>query len=195
VGRFPIGDCRASELCVQERLLDELNTLSTRGFAPLVINEFGTISDGNHRLTASWIWNILAQCLDCQWDLSDIAFQRRVARIVSNEKIEPVSLHEALRHIALLLQNSSTQEMLNCRLRNRIRQTNLIKELPIVLLSEYSAVPVAKHLYDNGTANVRVRPGLYQALSRNSMAVLPARGQYHFTDCAPLPWFNVLRPQ
>ena len=80
VALYPLVKLGATEFCVRERLFDEVINLVGRGFAPVVINEHGLIADGNHRVTASWIWNILkftaAKGLD--WSLDDQEFQKAI---------------------------------------------------------------------------------------------------------------------
>jgi len=184
---------RGTELCVNHRLFSELFNLADRGFAPIVINEFDNVSDGNHRLTASWIWNILSQCGDVSWDLEDLEFQYRIRDVVcSHFNMCQVSMHEALHHLGVFLKRDETRQRLIEVLRPRILAHGSLDEVPVVFLPEYFSSTVVKHSYDSGVAVVRVSPCVYEDMQSNPHAVLPPRSSYHFTDCAPLPWFTLV---
>ncbi|MBY0358626.1 MAG: hypothetical protein K2W82_11540 [Candidatus Obscuribacterales bacterium] len=190
----PLGSIKATEFCVRERLLDEVINLTSKRFAPIVVNEFGSVSDGNHRLTSCWIWNLLKFTSDCQWSLEDEHFQQKVTRFIDEfaDELGPISTHEVLGHLAFFLSNPESRSRLNNQVRRLTERHGFIFEVPVVLLPEYSSSTVIKDLYDDGRATVRVAPSIYQAMSAKRSLVLPPRASYHFTDSALLPWFSVL---
>lgn len=192
VGTLPLQACRGTEFCISSRLFSELRNLSKRGFAPIVLNEFENVSDGNHRLTASWIWNILSRCLEFEWDLDNLQFQLRVRDVVQQMAPSEVSKHEALHHLGVFLNKDEYRLQLNGEIRSLIMQAGSFQQVPVVFLPEYFSATVVKHAYDAGVATLRVSPAVYEAMRHNSNAVLPPRASYHFTDCALLPWFSVV---
>jgi hypothetical protein len=195
VGTVSLSQCRASELCEQNRLLDEIVSLTERGFAPIIVNELGCVVDGNHRLTAAWIWNLLKYCADSNWDLDDDQFQTLVSRFFkSSKKISPVTRHQMLTHLAAYLSNAVFKRRLEKHIRPLVQHYAPIQGLPALLLPEYLSCPVIKETYDEGRGRVRVPPGVFQLMSQAPHSVLAPRAVYHFTDCALLPWFSILKP-
>lgn len=202
VAMAPITTMKATEFCVRERLFDELINLSSRGFAPVVINEYGLVADGNHRLTASYVWNVLKYCQDLEWCLDNSAFQKRVAGFATAVKngllkqpgtVSAVSLHEALNHLSYFLRRPDWRSRLISYTRPLLRRHDFIDELPVIVLPEYLSGAVVKANYDDGIATERACPSIYEAMHLNDHLVLPPRASYHFTDAALLPWFTVLK--
>ncbi len=196
VGLLELSQFRATELCVRERLLDEIVNLTTRGFAPVVINEFRCVADGNHRLTAAWLWNLLKQCHDLKWDVGDDDFQRAVADFAGRHArgMGAVVLHEVLDHLGAFLTTRGLRSRLMGEIRPALSRFRVLGELPVVLLPEYLSGAVLKDPYDRGEATIRIEPSVYEFIQQVPDAVLPARASYHFTDCVLLPWFSVLSP-
>lgn len=192
VSLAPLRSIRATEFCVRERLFDELLNLTSQRYAPIVINEFGSVSDGNHRLTASWLWNLLKFTSDCNWSLEDTYFQQKIGRFISEFQPGPISTHEILGHLAFFLSNPECRSRLKNQVKRLISRHGFISEVPVVLLPEYSSSTVIKDKYDAGLGIVRLAPSLYHALQVDPSLVLPPRASYHFTDSALLPWFSVL---
>lgn len=199
VSLMPLGAIKATEFCVRERLFDEIINLAGRGFAPVVINEWGLVADGNHRVTAAWIWNILKHTADLNWSLDDKQFQLKVSQYIGDCQqkagklaLSPVSLHEALNHLAAYLKSPEHRSRLLTYVKPLLKNYDYIVELPVVLLSEYLSQAVVKGLYDEGSAVVRACPSLYEEMANDQYLVLPPRASYHFTDAALLPWFKVL---
>ena len=185
-----IEDCRITELCETKRILDELTNLSARGFAPVVINEWNCIADGNHRVIASWIWNILCACATDNWSIYDEAFVHSVSKFILNNsnKMGPLAIHESLRHLAIILNNNSLPHAI----KSNAKPNNRIDCLPSVLVLEYCSGAVLKEAYDAENSIVFVSPIAYEQMSKNSNLILSERAIYHFTDCAPLPWFELI---
>ncbi|MBX3151872.1 hypothetical protein KF728_17070 [Candidatus Obscuribacterales bacterium] len=195
VGFMPLSQIRATELCVPERLIQELLNLPARGFAPVVVNEFDSVADGNHRVTSSWIWNILKHAIHTEWSLDNHEFQLAVRDYVSGhrEALGQVSLYESLKQLAAFLADSNIRHQLSYTLKPMMRRTRAIRKLPVVMLPEYAMGTVEKGSYDQSGVLMRVPPSLYSELALSSDLVLPARASYHFTDAVPMPWFEVVK--
>jgi len=201
VAMASVTSIKATEFCVRERLFDEVVNLSSRGFAPVIINEYSLVADGNHRLTAACVWNILKYCQDYDWSLDSQDFQRRVGTFAAAVKdgllknkadLCPVTLHQALNHLAYFLCRPDWRARLQSYTKPLLRRHDYIYQLPVVMLPEYLSGAVVKSLYDDGMTVERACPSIYEAMSLNEHLVLPPRASYHFTDAALLPWFTVL---
>jgi hypothetical protein len=202
VSMMPLVSINATEFCVEERLLDETINLTSRGFAPVIINEYNLVADGNHRLTASHLWNILKFAQDLDWCLENGDFQKRVASypeavkkglLKQDGRLNSISLHQCLSHLARYLSRPDWRARLVSHIKPLLRKHDFIDELPVVVLPEYSSGAVVKSLYDEGIARQRACPSIYEALWKDENLVLPPRASYHFTDSALLPWFTVLK--
>lgn len=193
VSLAPLASVHATEFCVRDRLLDEIINLSGQRFAPIIMNEFGSVSDGNHRLTSCWMWNLLKFTSNCNWSLEDDEFQEKVGKFVNEfaEELGPISLHEVLGHLAGFLSNPEQRSRLHNHVKRATSRHGFIFEVPVILLPEYSSSTVVKDIYDDGKAVVRVNPSVYYAMQQDRSLVLPPRASYHFTDSALLPWFSV----
>lgn len=197
VGFMPLTQIRATELCVRERLVQELFNLPSRGFAPVVVNEFDSVADGNHRVTASWIWNILKNAMHTEWALDNVQFQSQVKAYVDahREALGQVSLYESLKQLASLLSDDQIRNRLNHVLKPTMKRTRAIRKLPVIMLPEYSMGTVEKGSYDQSGILMRVPPSLYSELALSNDLVLPPRASYHFTDAVPMPWFEVVKQE
>jgi len=196
VGYMPLSQIRATELCVPERLIQELFNLAERGFAPVVVNEFDSVADGNHRVTSSWIWNILRHAIHTEWSLDNVEFQAEIKAYVNahREALGQVSLYESLKQLAGFLANAEIRNRLNQVLKPIMKRSRSIRKLPVVMLPEYNMGTVEKGSYDQSGLLLRVPPSLYGELAMSNDLVLPARASYHFTDAVPMPWFEVVKP-
>lgn len=191
VAAVPICELRPSELCQRDRLFQELFNLPSRGFAPVVVNEKLCIADGNHRLTASWLWNLLCTLSNLEWDLGNREFQKGVADFIGANSIFPVTIHQMLTHLQSYLLNASSKQTLTRKLQPEVSPRQVLNVLPATLLPEYLSGAVVKDAYDRGIAIRRAEPALYDILHSTPHAVLPPRASYHFTDRALLPWFSL----
>jgi hypothetical protein len=189
-----LGSIRQTELCLNARIFDELLNLRNGRFAPIIINEYDTISDGNHRFTASWIWNVLRYCVDDDWKLGSSAFQTAVRRSLGQAGLSnsPVTLHQVLYHLGFLLSHEALAGQLEQSLRPALRNGAFIENIPVVFVPEYLCCAVSKSEFDSGTAVVRAHPNLYRTLVNAPHTVLSPRLPYHYTDCILLPWFQVV---
>lgn len=190
---MPLSTLRATERCEGNRLIDELKNIEKGQTAPLLINEYGCIADGNHRYIAAMIWNILNASADCQWSLAEDQFQLAVARYVSQQQSTPnvVAFSQALEWLAVFLTDPETSHLLSAELRPSIESAS-VNELPAVPIMEYSTVAVVGKEYDRARTLSRFAPQIYEHLVGNSDIVLTSRACYHFADCIPLPWFSII---
>ncbi|MBX9668742.1 MAG: hypothetical protein K2X93_14035 [Candidatus Obscuribacterales bacterium] len=195
VGYLPLTQIRATELCVRQRLIEEVINIPQRGFAPVIVNEFDSVADGNHRVTSTWIFNILKHAMHTEWSLDNEDFQARVREYVEahREALGMVSLYESLKQLASFLGDRHDRTRLNGLLKPALKRVGAIRKLPVVMLPEYSMGTVEKEIYDNHGQMMRVPPSLYAEIAQSSDMVLPARASYHFTDAVPMPWFEVVR--
>jgi hypothetical protein len=190
IASMKIEDIRATEQCHSNRLFSELISLIHGRTAPIIINEYGCVADGNHRLTAAWIWNLLSACPQCNWELENDEFERAISRYVSqySGSMGLVSIHEALSHLAYFLSDERYRARLILELKDS-RQIFEIGELPVIAIPEYRSLTIIGEEFDRHQRYVRFGPNIYELLSNQSNTVLPARACYHFTDRVPLPWF------
>lgn len=197
IGVLRLSQVRPTEICVRERLLDEVCNLPHQRFAPIVVNEHLSVADGNHRLTSSWLWNLLKFCEHCDWSLEDEQLQSKVAQFCaehSGRGMSPITVHEILGHLGGFLANPEQRSRLHSHIKPALKKYGYIDAVPVVLLPEYLSTTVVKEQYDLGTAVRRVPPSIYKLLNDDAGMVLPPRASYHFTDSALLPWFSVLPP-
>lgn len=194
VHKIELESIKQTELCVTSRIKDELKNLCSTTFAPIVINEYKSVADGNHRLTTSWIWNLLVDCLSTKWGLTE-EFQSAVEKSCTYQKLQkfPVSLHETLYHLGLILSNIEEAELLERTLKPVMFNTKSeIKTVPVLVLPEYLSCASNKEEYDTGNGIKRVHPSVYERMADIPNLVLPARASYHYTDRVLLPWFKVI---
>ncbi|MBI2443908.1 MAG: hypothetical protein HYV42_01535 [Candidatus Magasanikbacteria bacterium] len=194
VGRLPITAIRCTELAVTKRVLHELANVRTKGFAPIIVNEYGCDTDGTHRLVGSWTWNLLGVLVGVGVDLMSEEVQHRVGAFIKEHRTEmgEIVVHEVLRSLAEILHDQQTEQELKRSVLPYVVGYYPITHLPVLLLPEYSCGAVIKGPYDDGVASYRVDPTVYEEMARDSSLTLPARGPYHLTDRALLPWFQIL---
>ena len=194
VGRLPITDIKCAELAVTKRVLHELVNIRTKGFAAIVVNELGCDTDGTHRIISSWLWNLLTYLRETSPSLDLAAIQNSVGSFVAEHRPDmgEIVVREALRILAEILANPDLRRALEHQVWPHVGDFYPVTHLPVLLLPEYSCGAVIKGPYDEGVADYRVCPTIYSLLARDTTLVLPARGPYHLTDRAPLPWFQVL---
>ncbi|MBY0550512.1 MAG: hypothetical protein K2W95_24750 [Candidatus Obscuribacterales bacterium] len=182
-----------TELCETPRVFNELLRLGEERFAPVVVNEYNTVSDGNHRLTSAWIWNLLQWCKDIVWSLDCEQFQARIEQAVVQLRLKdrPVTLHETLQHLSNLLAAPQQAREFESKFRPLLHQRRAIEMIPVVFVPEYLCCAVDKPGFEAGRL-VRAEPRLYRAISENGNLTLPPRAHYHYTDSILLPWFRVV---
>ena len=194
VGRLPIARIQSTELVVVKRVLAELVNIRVKGFAPIIVNELGCDTDGTHRLVASWLWNLIQE-LDPHALVADHPeLTHPVKRFVEAHARDmgPAVVREVLRSLAEILADAEMREALTTEVSPYVTRYYPVTHLPVLLLPEYSCGAVIKGPYDEGVASYRVDPTVYEHLARDPSCVLPARGPYHLTDRALLPWFEIL---
>jgi hypothetical protein len=186
VGLLPLEAIHPTELVVTMRIVMELEALTTRGFAPIVVNEFGCNTDGSHRQTACAFWNACA----CASRMKD-TFQTRIEHgLRSLPSLKPLIARELRR----LAQEIDRDPELSARVAEATKGAQMDRRLthvPVMLVPEYSAGTVVKGPYDRGEASLRVCPQLYKTMAEDGRLTLPARGPYHGTDRALAPWFHM----
>ncbi|KKQ27573.1 MAG: hypothetical protein US42_C0008G0084 [Candidatus Magasanikbacteria bacterium GW2011_GWC2_37_14] len=191
VGEVGLASIKATELVMPVRIIQELQSLYKNGFAPIVVNEYGCNTDGSHRHTTAWLWNLLKAI----GSFNSGVLQSRVTEFVVKHCLAmgPIITREVLRVLSELLANH--RQLLFEEIMPQVQRYNPIATLPVILLNEYSAGTVVKKEYDEGTAVRRVDPETYRLLANNPSFTLPARGPYHRTDRSILPWFQILEKE
>lgn len=187
-----LKEIQLTERCENTRLFEELLNLGQTKFAPIVINEYDTVSDGNHRLTSCWLWNALHFCQNETWSLTDGSFQERMAEFVEREKPTPALAFELMSHLSSFLAEPERASRLDAALRPVLRARSAILNIPVVPLPEYLSGAVQKETYDSGQAILACHHGIYKHIKENPHTILKPRASYHFTDAVLLPWFSVL---
>jgi hypothetical protein len=189
---LPGSAFRGTEECQVDRIFHELLNIRENRIAPIIINENGCVADGNHRLTAALLWNILHQVKEGDWTLNNDEFQRSIGAIytaLSSERTL-ISAHEALRSLGAFLRDNELKSKLTL-LRPAIL-TNPIEQLPALPFLEYCALAVVATDFEESGAISRLDPLTYEILANEPDLALAARACYHFADHVPLPWFSVV---
>ena len=197
VGYLPLVSIKPTELCVTERLYNELFNIHEIGFAPIVVNEFDSVADGNHRLTSAWLWNILKYCSNVPWNVESSLFKSRIKQyaLLNEPAMGDLMLYESLKQLGKILSDKEKASNLENNLKPVIKRYKSISNMPVVFLPEYSTNAVIKSDYDMNGELRRVPPLLYEVLANSQDLVLPPRASYHFTDSVPMPWFKVLEEE
>jgi hypothetical protein len=190
-----LSDLRLTELCQNDRLFDELLNLTQAKFAPVVVNEYDTIADGNHRITSVWIWNVLKYCQMHKWDLEDIDFQKAIAEFIGKSPISRPQTHEVLHHLGAFLADEAKRAQVETSLRQALTAHPPVTYVPVLPLPEYLSGAVQKFEYDTGRGIRRCHHKTYQYLQEHPDTILKPRASYHFTDAVLMPWFSVLSLQ
>lgn len=188
VAFVPLVFLRPSELCIASRLMDELEKLVEGSVAPLVVNEYRIIADGNHRLISAWIWNVLHGCRNVLWQPESDAFQSIIEETLDKLSAGPIVKHEVLRNLSILVNEHGDRL---AAVRKSLEPRELIESLPAVFLPEYSCGAVYKDSYEKNAQVERIPPEFFEVMNLASNVVLPERSSYHFTDSSLLPWFKV----
>lgn len=188
VGLIDLAAIKATELVQTARAVQELRTIHTRGFAPIVINEWGCNTDGSHRQVAAWLWNAL-----CAAKGRRIGIEAAVGTFIEEHHVQMGTLlaHE----IERVFREAYADEALRSIIEEAFCEAAMdrrVARLPVVFVPEWSAATVVKGLYDDSDRSIRVCPSVYGLMARDPRIVFPARGPYHRTDALPLPWFQVV---
>ena len=193
---LPLSEIRNTEIAQTPRVLQELLSLIERGFAPLVVNEYGANVDGTHRQTASWLWNLLSGLDPGDLRLNSSDLQTHVRSFVdkNTESMGPVTIREVLRILAEFILDETSLCVLKNRVLPHMKDNGQITHLPVMFLRETTWPTVRYREYLGGEKAVRVDPLVYERMSQDPSLVLPAHGQgpYHLTDRELVYWFDVL---
>lgn len=191
-----LSEIRNTEIAQTGRVLQELCTLIDRGFAPVVVNEYGANVDGTHRQTASWLWNLLHGLSVEDLSLSSPRLQSHIVSFLSEYKDQmgPVTVREVLRILAELIKDPTSRLVLIQQILPAVRIHPRVRRLPVLFLREASWPTVRYREYLGGERAVRVDPLIYERMDADPSLVLPAHGQgpYHLTDRELVYWFDVL---
>lgn len=193
VAAAKVNSLQATEKCWPVRLLQEIQNLAMGRTAPLVINELGCVADGNHRLAAAWIWNMLHFCKNVAWQTGYGPLESRLSAFIEENGNDTCALAiaNALEGLSFILNNEHSKRAL-LTLSPEI-MSHQIDTLPVVPVLVYNSLAIDRHAFESEGNLVRFDPLHYAVLQRNSHSFLPARACYHFADRVPLPWFAVLR--
>jgi len=101
-------------------------------------------------------------------------------------------VREALLSLSRILVDTEMNAVLHDSVLPHVSQYYPVTHLPVLLLPEYLCGAVIKGPYDEGLGSFRVDPTVYETLAQDRSYTLPARGPYHLTDRALLPWFTIL---
>ena len=196
VSLMSLAKIRNTELAQTPRVLQELRSLIERGFAPIVVNEYGANVDGTHRQTASWLWNLLHGLPVTALDLSSDRLLAHVASFLAQhaDHMGPVTVREVLRILAELIVDPVSRRVLATEILPATRLHPQVWQLPVLFLREASWPTVRYREYLGGERAVRVDPLVYDRMHEDPSLVLPAHGQgpYHLTDRELVPWFSIL---
>jgi hypothetical protein len=189
-----VESLRGTERCEPKRLMQEIANLANGRTAPLIVNEFNCISDGNHRLVAAWIWNMLNATSQCVWQTGDYHFECWLRNYLAPYRSETTqfTVWSALENLSFLLNDEESKKAL-CALRPNITR-HRIPTLPVVPMLAYCNFAMDGSAFDQEGALVRFAPNLYEQLRQNAGTHFGARACYHLADRVPLPWFSVLVP-
>jgi hypothetical protein len=192
VAAQPVETIRASEKCWPGRIVQELENISQGRIAPLLVNEFGCVADGNHRLAAAWIWNMLHHCRELDWQTGCASFEAILERFIKSKPVShsALAVANALEGLSSILNSRESRQHL-LRLKDLI-QLHRIERLPVVPILSYNGLAVDRHSFESGGKLERFAPKHYVDLQNDSNTFLPARACYHFADRVPLPWFSIL---
>lgn len=195
IGTRKPEELRASERCLAYRLIRELENLAAGRTAPLLVNEFNCVADGNHRLTAAWIWNALHWAKEARWEQGNLQFEKRLLQFFSSKEsaLTNLSINNALTGLSSIFTNTEDTHRLEA-LRNAI-SLHGIKELPVIPILSYSGLAIDRQTYTKTGTIRRFTPKHYQILRDDPAACLTAKACFHFADKFPLPLFDVIRLQ
>ncbi|MCR4314478.1 MAG: hypothetical protein NUV84_04505 [Candidatus Uhrbacteria bacterium] len=196
VSLMDLSAIRNTEFAHTSRVLQELRSLIERGFAPIVVNEYGANVDGTHRQTASWLWNLLHRLPVSSLDLSVDRLHVHTATFLRQhaDLMGPVTVREVLRILCELILDPFSRQVLVTEILPATFRHPQVWRLPVLFLRELSWPTVRYREYLGGERAVRVDPLVYERMSEDPSLVLPAHGQgsYHLTDRELVPWFDIL---
>lgn len=191
VAKTPIEDLKSTETVDEKRVIDEVENLIIRGWAPIITDENINNTDGSHRGIAARVWSLLKNVY-----INGEICQDRVASFVSRRTdMRGLTLRETLRVIQELFENHKYSDQLKLIIETLPYRPG-IDYVPTILLREQEACCVVKNPFDNEGKIIGVDPFVTFSLTngRNDLA-LGSRGPYHRTDKTPAPWFNVFEMQ
>jgi hypothetical protein len=184
---------QSTEKCLPYRLIDELNNIANGRTAPLLINEFGCVADGNHRLAAAFAWNVLHAC-------DEIQSHTPPETIINTLQTHfPVPLSPGNRLTALnafeglsaILANSEQRKSLMA-LMYKIKSEKILT-LPVIPILSYNGLAIEKIDHQSRTEYRRFPPEYYAYMQEHQNSYLKSRACFHLADRMALPWFSILQ--
>jgi hypothetical protein len=169
-----------------------MQNLASGRTAPLIVNELSCVCDGNHRLGAVWIWNMLHTCPDVLWQTGNPLFEARLSTFFNKHRNERthVALVNALEGLSSLLNlEESAQALLSLSTEIAAKQVEI---LPVVPMPSYNKFALDLIAFESEGQFNRFDPQYYWILQAQCDTFLPARACYHFADRVAMPWFSVL---
>ena len=204
--KLPIENLIETELADINRVLREIRSFFSIGWAPILVHLSGTLAyniDGTHRHYALLTIELLRRLKHkLNVPLRKINLNSKVATEIITEfswryKKVGLSLRETLRTINFLINSKTAWPYLHFMEEEikKIINTEL-QYIPVIYLPEWRARTVAKDLCDEGIALVGVPPINIEIVgSSNGKKGIFIRGGYHGDDRQPNPWFNIISLQ
>ena len=204
--RLPVESLVETELCDIERVLREIRSFFSIGWAPILVHlsgEYAYNIDGTHRHYALLAIELLRRLINtfCK-PIRLIDINSKKASYVIQEfswryKKVGLSLRETLRVVNYIINSDPPWSYINF-LESELKKIQHIEfqYIPVIYLPEWRARTVVKNLFDKGVGLVGIPPINIEIVgSSNGKKGIFIRGGYHGDDRQPSPWFNIIALQ
>lgn len=192
-----------TEFCEIERVLREMRTFFTAGWAPIIVHidkdtKHGFNVDGTHRHYALLTIELLRRMKQASSkEIRHIDINSPDSTAVINQfsreyEKDGLSLRETLRVVMYLCGSKAEWPFLRS-IEQKIHELGAtsLEWVPVIYLPEWRARTVVKNLCDDGIGMVGVPPENIEIVGRsNGMKGIFIRGGYHGTDRQPSVWMN-----
>lgn len=201
--KLPIENLIETELADIQRVLREIRSFFSIGWAPILVHLSGTLAyniDGTHRHYALLTVELLRR-LKHRFNvpIRKINLNSKIATEIITEfswryKKVGLSLRETLRTVDYLINSKAEWPYLHFMEEEIKKIIDIeLQYIPIIYLPEWRARTVIKDLCDEGIALVGVPPINIEIVgSSNGKKGIFIRGGYHGDDRQPNPWFNII---
>lgn len=204
--KLPIENLIETELADIERVLREIRSLFSIGWAPILVHLSGTLAyniDGTHRHYALLTVELLRRLKHrLNVPLRKINLNSKESTEIITEfswryKKVGLSLRETLRTVDYLVNSSVVWSYLRFMEEKIEKIIDIeLQYVPVIYLPEWRARTVVKDFCDEGTALIGVPPINIEIVgSSNGKKGIFIRGGYHGDDRQPNPWFNIISLQ
>lgn len=204
--KLPIENLIETELADIDRVLREVRSFFSVGWAPILVHLSGTLAyniDGTHRHYALLTVELLRRLKHgCNVPLQKLNLNSQRATEIISEfswryKKVGLSLRETLRTVNYIVNGKKIWPYLQFAEEEIDKIIDLeLQYIPVIYLPEWRARTVVKNLSDEGTALVGVPPINIEIVgSSNGKKGIFIRGGYHGDDRQPNPWFNIIYMQ